>query len=251
MNLSAGDIIRIIGLIAFVVIPAMQSIARSRKKSLEEAELNRQLTELEAARREANPQTQSYQGYLQRTRQETLENDSVPDALGRHARPVAPVQSSQQNTFLGDIANANGEQTRLRRELARKMTGPATASNKPIPAITSFQDLLRQLSETETTQLPKQAPASNQAQATKQAPRTTAQYKPQQSTTTARTPKRIEDPRALQVTTTQVVPEKPKTAKTKTQIANPNALIQFGRNDLVRGIVLSEVLGPPKSRRHR
>jgi hypothetical protein len=276
MNISIDTILTLL-FVLYVIISfvsgAGRQVREAQKRAQEEA-LERELREIEARNsREADPNTQSYESYLERTQKGKVEGDSVPDSLG-HSRnrphfdlpPGAGRDGNDRGTFAGDLAQTGGmsEQERLRQEMARKMgrsAPPPTPPSRRQPQ--SLEDILREFTQTvEGRQRP--------TQSTQQpAPQTTGRASSRPTRPTPRPPARPEAspivPTLRAEMTANVsaaasegqasvasVREPPAVRGTQTAgtlRSSTRGLGTLGKEDLLRTIVWTEILQPPRSRR--
>ena len=279
MNISIDTILTLL-FVLYVIISfvsgAGRQVREAQKRAQEEA-LEREQRELEAQqKREANPNTQSFERYLERTRQDKLEGDSMPDTLG-HSRqrphfdlpPGAGRDGNDRGSFAGDLAQTGGmsEQERLRQEMARKMGRSAPPSTPTPPARRqpqSLEDILREFTETvENRQRP------TQSTPTQSAPQTTGRAPSKPTRSTPRPPPRpdaspiVPTLRAemtanvsaaasegqASVVNVREPPAVRGTQTTATSRTSTRGLGTLGKEDLVRTIVWTEILQPPRSRR--
>jgi hypothetical protein len=276
MNISIDTILTLL-FVLYVIISFVSGAGRQVREAQRRAQENtaeRELRELEARqKREANPDTQSYQSYLERTRQEKLGGDSVPDTLG-HSRqrphfdlpPGAGRDGNDRETFAGDLARAGGmsEQERLRQEMARKMgrgAPPPTPPSHRQPQ--SLEDILREFTQTiEGRQRPAQTTQQSTPQTTGRAPSKPARPTPRpparpetnpivptlRAEMTANVSAAASEGQAS-VASVREPPAVRGTQTTGTLRTPTRGLGTLGKEDLLRTIVWTEILQPPRSRR--
>lgn len=273
MNFSFDTIITIliIGSIAFSFFSNASKVTReTQRRAKEQDELNRQTAELARKRREGDPNTQSMQSYLDRTRPERLEDAQDDFRQPERAGAVRP------GTFGADLEQSGqlSEQERLRREMARKMgrtpSGSPSASTAPSRGqAQSLEGLLREFT---------QAVEGRQAQ-----PSAPARPAPRQASSRPPSRPSAQIPRPVSTTIESTIRPSmqsnvglPGTLATQASVVNVSAaaaeramaaeresqgasVVSKGSQtrswesattgDIVRAIIWTEILNPPKSRR--
>ena len=258
------DNIQLVILLLFVLSSLFSFVGRIGRASQEaqrEAERQRQRSAQDAQRRETSPDTQSYQGYLERTRSDKLERADDGDA------DLFPNRSG--GLFADDVQQAGGmtEQERLRREMARKMGRTLPNATTAVPASPSvppkpqspWGDLLRELSEAfDQGQQPDtfgQPAKPEQAKPKpKPKPRPPSAPKVQQPRIESRLEAAMQP--TVNVEGEAALVDVGRASKARTAAnANPatassiGSLIPKSSQDVTRAIIWSEILGPPRSRR--
>jgi hypothetical protein len=254
---SLSDLLPLLAVASFLV-SIWQSVAQARQKAAQEREQELQRQAEAAEAREADPNTQSYEGYLRRTRQDYAEGpvksqstSSVPTSSRTLAADMAQARTTQSQEV--------SEQDRLRRELARKM---AQAGSQPAP----------QLGRAPAAPPPLPGQAAP--------PRPRAQQAPPESTQQRRERAKREgggregggreraqrgqspQPQAQPQWATQAAPMTVTSLRQQSAVADEQAAVPSGSGRLlpplrehgagramVQAMVWSEVLGPPKSKR--
>lgn len=272
MNIPIDTIITIlvIGSFAFSIFNNISKATReAQKRSMEQSELERQNAERERQRREADPNTQSMQSYLERTRPGKLEQ-GAPDDFRQPSQTA-----SRPGSFGADLAQSGqiSEQERLRREMARKMgnapqsstTASTTSRNQP----QSLEDLLRDFTKAvETRQSQPTAPArptSTQntgrtpSRPTSATPRPAPQPVPKPIESSIRpsmTTSNLFENQDVVVNVSAAQAERVVAAERESQGASSVSKGMATRSwssattgDIVRAVIWTEILNPPKSRR--
>jgi hypothetical protein len=235
-------IIVVVGGVLSTISKAGKTLSDQQRRVMQDMELQRRRLLEEQARLEADPNTQSYRGYLDRTRPEKLEDlyhekeDSLftgPPGKNIPAGSSSTPGEQQLKDFQADILAALGmkgnetspknAQDALRGQLAQKMG--RTASQ---PSQAQVQQTVRSKAKSITT-----APPVSTGITSSLAPEMTAQKVTLMTDSNA----------GVANSSIQVKLEK------KPRVVTSNST-QFGTtNDVVRGIIWSEILGKPKSAR--
>ncbi len=270
MNLDTIITILVIGSFAVSIISSLsRARSESEKRAQEQARLQRELQELERKRREGNPDTQSMQSYLERTKQSQLEKDA-PDDFAQPTR-----SAPRPGSFAADVAQSGSisEQERLRREMARKMgqspsgqsPSGTTASTSPAKN-QSLEEMLRDFTKAVENRPSQPSPASrtpsNQARPSRP-PAPTARPAPRNAPTTIEstirpsigTSSSLEPPGSV-VNVSAAAAERAMALEREAQGASVVSKGSATRSwesattgDIVRAVIWTEILNPPKSRR--
>lgn len=261
MNFDTIITILVIGSFAVSILSSLsRASSEAQKRAQEQARLQRELQELERKRREGNPDTQSMQSYLERTKPTRLE-----DGQDDFRQP-----SSRPGSFAADLEQSGpiSEQERLRREMARKMgRGPTTASTTP-PSRNqpqSLEDLLRDFTQAvENRQSQPTAPTRSTVNPRASRPPTpTARPAPRSASTPIESTIRPSigttstlEPQGNVVNVSAAAAERAMALERESQGASIVSKGSATRSwesattgDIVRAVIWTEILNPPKSRR--
>jgi type II secretory pathway pseudopilin PulG len=262
MNFDTIITILVIGSFAVSILSSLsRASSEAQKRAQEQARLQRELQELERKRREGNPDTQSMQSYLERTKPTRLE-----DGQDDFRQP-----SSRPGSFAADLEQSGpiSEQERLRREMARKMgRGPTTASTTPPPRNQpqSLEDLLRDFTQAVESRQSQPAaptrPPANQGRpqrptgpAARPAPRAASAPIESSIRPSVRTSSALETQGNV-VNISAAAAERAMALERESQGASVVSKGSATRSwesattgDIVRAVIWTEILNPPKSRR--
>jgi type II secretory pathway pseudopilin PulG len=263
MNLDTIITILVIGSFAVSIISSLsRARSDSEKRAQEQGRLQRELQELERKRREGNPDTQSMQSYLERTKPGRLE-----DGQDDFAQPTRP--APRPGSFAADMAQSGSisEQERLRREMARKMgqTPSSTTASTTSARGQSLEELLRDFTQAVESRPSQPTPASrtpiNQGRTTKP-PAPTARPAPRAAPTTIESTIRPSVQTSTLETQGSVVNVSAAAAERAMALERESqgaSIVSKGSatrswesattGDIVRAIIWTEILNPPKSRR--
>jgi type II secretory pathway component PulJ len=264
MNLDTIITILVIGSFAFSIVSSLSKArSDSEKRAQEQARLQRELQELERKQREGNPDTQSMQSYLERTKPARLE-----DGQDDFAQPTR--QAPRPGSFAADVAQSGAvnEQERLRREMARKMgQNPSSTTASTTPARgQSLEDLLRDFTQAVESRQSQPTtptrPATNQPRPSRP-PAPTARPTPQNAPTTIESTIRpsigTSSTLELQGSVVNVSAAAAERAMALEREAQGASVVSRGSatrswesattGDIVRAVIWTEILNPPKSRR--
>ncbi len=265
MNLDTIITILVIGSFAVSIISSIsRASSESQKRAQEQARLQRELQELERKRLEGDPNTQSMQSYLERTRPGQLEKDA-PDDFAQPTR-----QAPRPGSFAADVAQSGtvNEQERLRREMARKMgqvpssTTASTSSTKNQSLEEMLRDFTKAVENRPSQPTPTSRTPSNQARPSRP-PAPTARPAPRAAPTTIEstirpsigTSSTLEPPGSV-VNVSAAAHERAMALEREAQGASVVSKGSATRSwesattgDIVRAVIWTEILNPPKSRR--
>ena len=239
-------IIVVVGGVLNTISKAGKTLSDQQRRVMQDTELQRRRLLEEQARLEANPNTQSYSGYLDRSRPEKLEDlyHEKEDSLfvgppGKNIPEGSSSGEQQLKDFQADILAALGmkgsenqpknAQDALRGQLAQKM-GRSLQPSTPSQSQQTVRSKAKSINATPNTVI---TAAQNTVITSSLKPEMIAQKVTMMTDSNA----------GVANSSIQVKLER----KPSTTTSNST---QFGTtNDVVRGIIWSEILGKPKSAR--
>ena len=262
MNIPINAIITIltIGFFAFRILSGIaKATSEAQKRAAQQAELERQGAELARKRLESDPNTQSMQSYLERTRPGQLEKNA-PDDFRQPSRP---------GSFGADLEQSGqvNEQERLRREMARKMgNAPASASTQSRQP-QSLEDLLRDFTKAVETRQPqaqtpmRQTPAQSPGRTPPRTPQTPrpapravsapieSSIRPSVTTSGAQDQGAVVNISAAAAERAIAAERESQGASVISKGSQTRSWSSATSGDIVRAVIWTEILNPPKSRR--
>jgi type II secretory pathway pseudopilin PulG len=268
MNFDTILTLLVIGSFAVSIISSLSKArSESEKRAQEQARLQRELQELERKRREGNPDTQSMQSYLERTRPGQLE-----DGQDDFAQPTRP--TPRPGSFAADMTQAApiNEQERLRREMARKMgqnpssqssSRTTTSSSRPPQSLEEMlRDFTKAVENRPSQPSPASRPPSTQGR-TSRPPAPTSRPASSLAPTTIESTIRPSigtsstlEPQGSVVNVSAAAAERAMALEREAQGASVVSRGSATRSwesattgDIVRAVIWTEILNPPKSRR--
>jgi hypothetical protein len=250
-NLSLDNIILllVIGSFVFNVINSLVQ-AGGRAAKQREAQLRELERQLQA--QEADPNSQSYQGYLQRTRPENLERE--PAARSAMPPTVSPPTASPFEADLTQAQQSQQEQQRLRQEMARKLAGSPSRTPTVIPAPAAVPTVpplpSRNAMPPRTTYMPPSKPvvAPTAAQMGERDPQAEARRQ-RERLEVARLDRQRANAGVSITTSLRFESNDDVPVVTPSGNRSKRIVLTTKPQDLVQAMIWSEVLGPPKSKR--
>lgn len=276
MSFNFDDIFVLIFILATlysVISGAGKSMGKAQEEARRRAELQRRRAEAEAGRLEADPARQSYEGYLRRTNQPDVDvfgnpieanatADTGQDSLRRAmaekmGRPVAPPSNPSARSLADDLRDAQGRGTR---SAPPRQQPPRQQPQRPVPA--------RPIQRTATSQDgrslegPAQRPTSLEVMTSDMRSNLESSTRESGNLQSERARSDVEAVRAARdamldraaggagaagasAARRGIGDETP-----AAQDAVRRGTVALEPRDIVRAFVMSEILGPPRSRRN-
>ena len=276
MSFNFDDIFVLIFILATlysVISGAGKSMGKAQEEARRRAELQRRRAEAEAGRLEADPARQSYEGYLRRTNQPDVDvfgnpieanatADTGQDSLRRAmaekmGRPVAPPSNPSARSLAEDLRDAQGRGTR---SAPPRQQPPRQQPQRPVPA--------RPIQRTATSQDgrslegPAQRPTSLEVMTSDMRSNLESSTRESGNLQSERARSDVEAVRAARdamldraaggagaagasAARRGIGDETP-----AAQDAVRRGTVALEPRDIVRAFVMSEILGPPRSRRN-